>query len=195
MIKFPQDTSSSINRSTLAETMNLDSNQESEMLKIFESCGIGEITTASVFQTGDEHTSYHLEDEETAFYRGVNNTIVVWVNNSNKTVESIHFKEQDIYLEGEVLTPITDYYVDSTARNKYRTASELAVKKLLNYPNTAKFPSISGWTFNIEDGIVVVQSTFTAKNAFNMESKSEFQVKFDPDAIISLIIDGQEYMH
>lgn len=181
-------------QSTLAKTMNLDSNQEAEMLKIFESCGIGEITSASVFQEGDEHTSYHLEDEETQAYKGTDYTIVVRIDNSNKTVESIYFHDQDIYLDGEVIAPITNYYVGSADRDKYRVSSQLAVKEILNYPDTAEFPAISGWIFGKKDETVIVQSTVIAKNALNVESISTFQVKFDSDNITSLILDGQEYI-
>lgn len=123
-------------KSTPANTMNPDPSQEASILKVFESCGIGEITSASVFQEGEGHTAYHLEDKE------------------NKACKSI-----DYYLNGDVIAPVTNYYVNSAERDKYRVTVQLAIKELLNYPDTAKFPSISGWTFEIEDGTVIVQST------------------------------------
>ena len=181
-------------KSTLAKTMNLNSTQEANMLKIFESCSIGEITSASVFQESEDHTSYYLEDKETEFYKGAEYAIVVWVDNASKTIESIHFHDQDIFLNGNVLSPITDYYVNSTDRDKYRVSAQLAIKELLNYPDTAKFPAISGWAFGIEDGTIIVQSTVTAKNAFDVESTSAFQVKFESGNITSLIMDGTEYV-
>lgn len=181
-------------KSTLAKTMELDSAQEAAMLDIFMACGIGEITSASVFQSGENHTSYYLEDKETAAYKGAEYAIVVWVNNESKAIESIHFHSQDIYMNGEVLSPITAYYVNSEDRDNYRVTSQLAVKQLLNYPDTAKFPAISGWAFGIEDEIVIVQSTVTAKNAFDVESTSAFQIKFSSGNIISLILDGTEYI-
>lgn len=131
-------------RSILAKTIELNSTQEASMLEIFNACGIGEIISASIFQSGDVRTSYYLEDKETDAYKDAEYTIVVWVNNASKTVESIHFHSQDIYLNGEVLAPITEYYVNSADRDNYRVASQLAVKQLLNYPDTAKFPAISG---------------------------------------------------
>lgn len=182
-------------KSILAQTLDLDSDQENDMLKIFESCGIGEIISASVFQSGEEQTSYYLEDKETNVYKGAEYAIIIWVDNSSKTIESIHFHSQDIYLNGEVVAPITDYYVNSADRDKYRVSCQLAIKELLNYPDTAKFPAISGWAFGIEDDTIIVQSTVTAKNAFNMESKSTFQVKFVSGNITSLILDGQEYIN
>lgn len=182
-------------QSPLAKTMNLNSSQEENILKIFESCGIGEITSVSEFQEGEGHTSYHLEDKETEAYKGAEYTIVVWIDNSNKTIESIYFHDQDIYLNGEVIAPVTNYYVNSTDRDKYRVTVQLAIKELLNYPDTAEFPAFSGWAFGIEDGTVIVQSTVTAKNAFDIESTSAFQVKFESGNITSLILDGKEYIN
>ena len=181
-------------QSLLAKTMELDSSQEASMLKIFNDCGIGEITSASVFQAGEDQTSYYLEDAEVAVYRGAEYDIVVWVDNATKSIESIYFHSQDIYIDGEVLSPITAYYVNSADREKYRVSSQLAVQQLLNYPDSAEFPAIKGWAFGVEDGIVIVQSNVTAKNAFNMSSTYAFQVKFDSGNIVSLILDGTEYI-
>lgn len=181
-------------KSTLAKELELTNEQESAMVDIFTQCGIGEIISASKFQEGESQTSYHLDDEETAAYKGVNNTIVVWVDNESKAIESIHFHEHDIYMNGEVLEQVTDHYVNSEDCEKYRVASQMAVTRLLNYPDTAKYPARSGWYFGIEEGVVIVQSSVTAKNAFGMESTSEFQVKFTNGAITSLILDGTEYI-
>ena len=195
MLENPEQYSSQPKKSILAETMELDASQEADILKIFEACGIGEIVSASVFQPGENHTSYHLEDKETAAYKNLEYTIVVWIDNSSKVIESIYFHSQDIYLNGEILSPITAYYVNSADRDEYRVASQLAVKQLLNYPDTAKFPAISGWAFGIENDTIIVQSSVTAKNAFNMESTSTFQVKFVSGDITSLILDGTEYIN
>jgi len=194
MIKFPQDASSTNQQSILAKTMDLDSDQEANMLKILEACGIGEVTSVSVFQSGEDQTSYYLEDKEIEVYKGAEYDVVIWVDNTNKTINSIYFHDQDIYLDGKMITPITDYYVNSSDRDKYRVATQLAITELLNYPDTAEFPAISGWVFEIEDDTIIVQSTVTAKNAFNMESTSTFQAKFVSDSITSLIMDDTEYV-
>lgn len=194
MIILMVNPSSSTEQSILAKTMNLDTAQEAAMLKIFESCGIGEITSVTELQSGENETSYYLEDNEIKAYRGLEYDVVIWMDNTSKTVNSIYFHNQDIYLDGKVIAPITDYYVNSSDRDKYRVTAQLAIEELLNYPDTAKFPANSGWAFGIEDGIIIVQSTVTAKNAFNMESTSAFQIKFDSGNITSLIMDGTEYI-
>lgn len=181
-------------KSVLAKELGLSSDQEATMIEIFSKCGIGEITSVTEFQSGEDHTSYHLDDEETAFYSGADNTIVVWVDNDRKVVEAIYFHDQDIYLNGEVLDQVTNYYVNSENRSEYRVAAQMAVKELLNYPDTANFPAISGWAFGVEENTVVVQSSVTSKNAFSIEDTLDFQVKFDSGNIISLILDGVEYI-
>ena len=92
-------------KSMLAKELELTSDQESAMLEIFQSCGIGEITSANLFQSGEDRTSYHLFDEETAHYKGAENAIVVWVDNTSKEIQEIYFRDHDIYLNGEVVSP------------------------------------------------------------------------------------------
>lgn len=179
-------------KSILAKELDLTAEQETTMVDIFSRCGIGEITSASIFQSGDGHTSYHLEDKETSVYKA--GTIIVWVTDETKTVESIYFQDQDIYLNGAVVAPITDFYVNSTDRDNYRVAAQLAMNQILNYPDTAKYPAISGWRFGIEEGIVIVQSSVTSQNALGVEATIDFQVKFDNGEIISLVFEGKEYI-
>ena len=182
-------------KSVLARELDLSPDQEAAMTELFQNCGIGEIVSASQFQAGDDHTSYHLEDEETDAYDGVDNTIVVWVTNETKSVEAIYFHDQNIYVDGEIIAPITNYYVNAADRDKYRTLTQELIKQVLNYPDTAKFRGISAWHFEIqEDGSVVARSTVEAKNALGMESTMEFQIVFADSTPISLIIDNQEYI-
>ena len=174
-------------KSILMKEMNLTAEQEQDILKIFGKCGIGEISKVERFQSGDTHTSYYLTDNEVS-------QIVVWVSSEGK-IESIYFHDNDIYVNGKVVNPITDFYVNSNDKDEYRTISESAIKKLLNHPNTAKFPGISKWKFGIDDGIIIVQSYVTAKNSFGVEDTIDFQVKFNKHKkIVSLIMDGTEYI-
>lgn len=195
IIRMAQNSEQYHPKSVLAKELDLSTEQETKMLEIFEQCGIGDITEVSLFQEGEGHTSYHLDDEETAFYSSLDNKIIVWINDESKQIESIYFHDQDIYIDGEVIAKITDYYVNSEDRDKYRLASQLALKQLLNYPDTAKYPAISGWKFGIEEDGIIVQSNVTAKNALGVEQENIFQVTFDKDDnIISLIVDGTEYI-
>lgn len=174
------------NKSVLAEALELDEEQETAMLAIFDQCGIGEITNVELIQSGEE-SSYYMADEEISH-------IVVWILN-DKTVDSIYYHDHDIYVEGQVIAPITNYYVNSDLKNRYRTLSQEAIKSLLNYPDTAKFKGISKWKFGVEDdGTIVVQSSVTAQNAFGVEDTVDFQIIYDNYTPVSLILDNREYI-
>jgi hypothetical protein len=174
--------------SVLATTLNLTDDQEADILDVFDKCGIGEISSIQKFQSGDGHTSYYVTDDEVS-------QIVVWISD-DKTVESIYFHDYDIYVDGEVIAPITNYYVPSENKDEYRTLSQEIIKKLLNYPDTAKFKGITSWKFGVdENGLIIVQSSVTAKNAFNVESTTEFQILYDDKTPTSVILDGKEYLN
>lgn len=176
--------------------MELNDEQATDVLSIFEQCGIGEIASAELFQAGEERSSYYVNDTETAAYSGADYTIVVWVDNATKTVLEIYFHDVTIYADGKVKAQVSDYYVSKYLRDTYRVNAQLYVDQCLNYPNTAKYPTISGWRFFVLDGYDVVQSSVTAQNAFGVSGTMKFQIKFDRStgAVVSLILDGKEYI-
>ena len=190
------NSSPSVTRSELATVMEMTDEQERVMLSLFKSCGIGELSSVKQFQVGEERTSYHIDDEETSAYSGLNNTIVVWVDNETKTVQEIYFSDETIYADGEVQGQVTDYYVSKEACSNYRVVAQMYIDQLLNYPDTAKYPNRSGWAFGVVDGFDVAQSTVTAQNAFGVSDTMQFTIKFDrkTEKVVSLILDGKEYV-
>lgn len=180
-----------LSKTTLGKEVELTAEQEADMIDVFSQCGIGEIVSASTVQKGEEKTSYHLKDSETQSYR---DPIVVWVINETKVVDAIYYGDYDIYVNGSVIAQITDYYIDSTERDEYRLMAQMAVNQVLSFPDTAKYPSIGKWKFGVEDETTIVQSTVTAKNALNAEIEMKFQVKFNGETVVSLILDGKEYV-
>ena len=184
-------------KSLLAETMGLTEQQEQALLGVFDACGVLEVKEVTLFKEGESQTSYHVRDVETDRYRGMDGTIVVWLDNGTKAVEAIYFDDHDIYVDGAVAAKVSSFYVSSAQCDEYRLAAQLLVRECLNYPDSAKFGSISKWAFGVnEDGYDVVQSSVTAKNAFGMESTENFQVMFDraTKAPVSLNIGGTEYI-
>lgn len=181
-------------QSKLAKEMNLDKQQEAAMIETFTQCGIGKIVSVKKCQRQETTTSYHVQDKEVSAYKGENGIIVVYINNDTKAVEQIYFKDNDIFLNGQAIAPITNFYVNSKDREQYRLAIQTAINKMLKVPDSAKYPPMGEWAFGMEDDVVIVQSRVTAKNAFNVEIKHPFQVKFQNKRPISFIIDGKEYM-
>lgn len=183
-------------KSELATVMDLTDEQEATMLSLFKSCGIGELSSVKKFQEGEDRTSYHIDDKETASYQSVSGTIVVWVDNATKTVQEIYFNDNTIYADGKVQGQLPDYYVSKEAREKYLISAELLVNQCLNYPDTAEYPASSTWRYGVQDGYDVVQSTVTAQNAFGVQDTMQFSIKFDRKTgnAVSLILDGKEYI-
>lgn len=184
-------------KSLLAETMDLTEQQEQDLLAVFSACGILEVKEATQFKEGDGQTSYHIRDVETDSYRGMEGTIVVWLDNSTKTVNAIYFDDHDIYVDGATVAQVSSFYVSSAQRDEYRVSVQLMVKEHLNYPDTAQFGSASKWAFGVnEGGYDVIQSSVTAKNAAGVESTENFQVLIDraTGSPVSLNIGGTEYI-
>ena len=145
-------------KSVLVETMDLTDEQEAAVLALFEQCGILEIKEVTQVQAGESRTSFWVDDVETASYKGGDNTIVVWLNNESKAVEEIYFHDNDIYVDGQVMAQVSDFYVSSTLRDEYRVTCQMIIKQCLSYPDTAEFQSASGWSYGVRDGLDVIQS-------------------------------------
>lgn len=69
-----------------------------------------------------------------------------------------------------------------------------AVKQVLTFPDTAKFPLIDGWKYGIIEGESVVQGFVESENAFGQTLKVEFQAKYKANALTSLIVGDTEYI-
>ena len=173
--------------SMLGKAMDLTREQEERVLDIFAQCGIGELASAETFQVGENQTSYYVEDEETKAYGGAEYVIVVWLTNETKEI--------DIYIDGEVLAKVSDFYVNTEDRDKYRVTAQMLVNDLLLVPDSAKYPAQSGWAFKVlEDGTVRVQSSVKSQNAFGVMLENKFQIIFQNGNPVSLILDGKEYL-
>lgn len=181
---------------SLAAEMELTEQQETDMLSIFDQCGILEIKTVTRFQEGEDRTSYHIDDIETQSYRGANNTIVVWIDNETKSVQEIFFNDNDIYRDGQVIAKVSDYYISDKLRQEYRVTAQMLINQYINYPDTAKYKSAGEWKFGVQDGFDVVQSTVEAENALKQKITENFQIKYDRKTgnPVSIIIGDQEYL-
>ena len=167
-------------RSDIAKVMSLTEEQENKLSKVFDDCGILEIKDVKLFQAGETETSYHINDIETASYAGVDSTIVVWLDNESKDVRSIYFHDEDIYINGEVVAKVSDFYVPKKLREQYQVAAQKLVKETLSYPDTAEFEYGSfKWSFDVKDVYDACQSTVKAQNAFGGPNTMTFQIRFD----------------
>ena len=95
--------------SVLSRELDLTEEQEAKMVALFEQCGIGEIKSCKLFQDGVDETSYFMDDENTAGHQSPGDAIIVWIINETKEVESIYYRDNTIYADGQVQAQVTDF--------------------------------------------------------------------------------------
>ena len=71
---------------------------------------------------------------------------------------------------------VSDYYISDKLRREYRVTVQMLINRYINFPDTAKYPSASGWKYGVQDGFDVVQSTVEAENAFKQKITEIFQL-------------------
>ena len=115
------------------------------------------------------------------------------MKNATKTVDSVQFQDHSIYAHGQVVSPITDYYLDMAERDIYLSLTLTAVKSRLEIPETAVFPSKSSWEYTMGEGTqVTVRSTVTCRDASGKEEERTFVAYFEDGAFVSLEFEGEE---
>lgn len=179
----------SISDTVLGAGMELTEEQEEAVLAVLETCGFTQITEVRELSDNGITATYAIEDTQTSrFLEG--GDIVAQVADETKTVESIVFGEKDIYLSGHLIAPITDFYLSSAQRDVYLSACLTAVRARLDLPETAVFPSKSGWEYTMDGSKVSVRSTVTAKDTTGQEVKRAFQAEFEDGSFVSISFEG-----
>ena len=187
---------SSIYESLLTETMGLTDEQDSAIVELFTACGIGEIIEIDITRTVEleGETIYFCKDKGTSYY---SQPIYVSLFNDTKQVKGIGYNGHDIYTAGGAIDNIQNYYANEEKRAAYRTASEALVKQYLARPSSAKFEK--DWTYsNMSNGQITVKSVVRYKldigTSVDVMNNSNFQIIFNGDTPISLIIGETEYL-
>ncbi len=178
-----------ISETVLGSGMKLTEEQEESMLTVLETCGFTQVTEVRQLSDNGIVSTYAIEDTQTSrFLEG--GDIVVKVADEDKTVDSIVFGDEDIYLSGHLIAPITDFYLSSAQRDVYLSACLTAVRARLDLPETAVFPSKSGWEYTLNGNKVSVQSHVTFKSTSGQEVTRSFQAEFEDGSFVSINIEG-----
>ncbi len=182
-----------ISETVLGEGMELTKKQEEEVLAVLNQCGFGEITQVDTIKETSKSTTYAVNDTSTERFLDSEEPIVVQMKNATKTVDSVQFQDHSIYAHGQVVSPITDYYLDMAERDIYLSLTLTAVKSRLEIPETAVFPSKSSWEYTMGEGTqVTVRSTVTCRDASGKEEERAFVAHFEDGAFASLEFEGEE---
>ena len=173
-------TNQKIVNNLLGQNMNLTQEQNQKMSEILESCGMGEITYCNEEKRNETETKYALSDKEIDYYTPLGYVAIVTIDNNTKSIKEISFNDLKVYANNKVISKVTDHYINEQLRMDYRVNIEDYIKKLLNYPKSAKFGTTSHWAFVVtSDGYDSISSEVEAKNAFGMESTLPFKILID----------------
>lgn len=173
-------------KTLMGEAMELTVEQEEAMLAVLQECGFSEISEVTKIKSGAGSTSYAVHDASTQRYIDEGEDIVMQVKNETKEVETITFQDHDIYIRGNTLSKITDYYLNTDQRDVYLAATLTAVKARLELPETAVFPSKSHWEYSMEGENVTVQSYVTTHDGSGEEKTQTFVAHFESGEFVSL---------
>lgn len=181
-----------------------DTNAELEKLKKFETASEEENTNAIEIlkECGIENVKVVVRDELLDYdglvgYRintELDNIGKVIVYFDNEKLRQVKFSANYLYRNQQVEAVAQDFYVSTDEATRYQLNCQEAIKELLKAPSTAKFPNITEWGFNKEDGVITVQSYVDAQNGFGAMIRSYFQFKIKDNTVTSLIFDGVEYI-
>ena len=182
-----------ISETVLGEGMELTKKQEEEVLAVLNECGFGEISAVETIKETSKSTTYAVSDTSTERFLDTDDPIVVQMKNATKTIDSVQFQDHSIYAHGQVVSPITDYYLDMAERDIYLSLTLTAVKSRLEVPEAAVFPSKSSWEYTMGEGTqVTVRSTVTCRDASGKEEERAFVAHFEDGAFASLEFEGEE---
>lgn len=182
--------------SLLKKAMNITDEQEAEIIQIFNNCDIKEIVSVEQFRKIDTSTSYHIRDVETNRFKGMAGTIVVYIDNQTGKLRDIYFNDNDIYVDGSMVSKVSDWYISDDDFQKYRVLTQQYLAMMLQNPDSAEYPARSGWSSGVIDGLDCLSSTVTVENIYGGHQQLSFVAKFlrQNKSIKSLTIDGVEML-
>ncbi|MBD5162711.1 MAG: hypothetical protein HDT14_12030 [Oscillibacter sp.] len=182
-------TSKPITETVLGQGMELTKKQEAAVTAVLEECGFKRISEVRHASSTEYSTFYNVNDVDTIRFLDHADTLLVKITNETKEVETITYQDMDIYLNGHLIVPITEFYLDAATRDVYLAATLTAVKARLDLPETAEFPSKSSWRYTMDGENVTVESTVTSKtNSGEMETCS-FLAKFEEGSFVSITLE------
>ncbi|MGG2105552.1 hypothetical protein [Lysinibacillus pakistanensis] len=177
-------------KSKLVRELDITGEQGENVIKTLASVGINEDISIKHDEGLD---NAHFEGEKG--YRlsnGETSNIILYMNGGE--VHNIRYADNDMYKEGKVISKINDYIVTISEKSALQVKCKESLKTILKSPSTAKFAGVGDWKVWKENGQTIVQSYVDSQNGFGAMVRSEFQFIIENDNIVSLIIDGKEYM-
>lgn len=154
---------------------------------IVRSCGFDDY---NLEYSGEENGIYYF------IIRPENSNTPGGLNIQNQQVISVDYANHILYENGQVVHTLSDYIITSDEKNDLVFDTQTYINNVLKSPSTAKYPWYDEWYVGKDgdSGIITVQGYVDAQNSFGATTRSQFQVKYQNNQVISLIFDGEEYI-
>lgn len=177
--------------SKIAKSLDISGDNAEIVLGIFKDIGIDEKVNIEHDELLD---NAHFEGEKG--YRLNTNDVssLILYMNVDETVYLIKYVDNVLYENGNVVSKLNEFTLTLNEKSILQNRSQKAIKTILKSPSTAKFPNINEWRFGKQDGVITIQSYVESQNSFGAMIRSDFQMKIQNEEVISLILDGQEYI-
>ncbi|MEK5331561.1 hypothetical protein [Lysinibacillus sp. FSL W8-0992] len=175
----------------ITRELNITSEQGGVVIKTLASVGINEDVTIKHDEVLD---NAHFEGEKGYRLSNRDASNIILYMNTDGSIYNIRYGDNDLYTKDKVISKLNEYIVTSMEKAQLQTRCEKALKSILKAPSTAKFAGGSDWKIWKENGQTVVQSYVDSQNGFGAMIRSEFQFIIENDNVVSLIMDGKEYM-
>jgi hypothetical protein len=150
--------------------------EEGSILSTLNSVGINSVKSLNVdanLVIPDDQTikGYYLIDDS-------NRKIVIYFT-PEKTVYRIVFNGSVLYENGNIVQKIQDCTFKGNEESTLRQIAEKITKKHLKSPSTAKFPSMSEYSFSKDKGIATVKGFVDSQNSFGAMIRTNFIMTYD----------------
>lgn len=175
----------------IANSLDISTEKGEIVLSIFNDLGIDEKANIKHDELLDNahfdgETGYRVDTKDVS-------NIILYMN-ADETVYLVKYADNVLYENESIVSKLNEFVITLKEKSALQINSQKAIKTILKAPSTAKFPNISEWRFGKQEGVTIIQSYVDSQNSFGAMIRSEFQLKIQNEEIISLIIDGQEYI-
>lgn len=179
-------------KSFLIKQYNLSEEEAEEVIDIINDCGYSEYYSGYRLQKGVNNEEI---DESVGLEIIKGNDIIGFVDLKDNIVYLVQYSDKILYQNGDIQHTLSEYIVSEDEKSNLIYKTKETIKVILKSPSTAKFPwDYNEWKFGKKDGSTIVQGYVDSQNGFGAMIRSTFQVTYTNGVVVSLILDGIEYI-
>lgn len=152
-----------------------DDNKANDIKSLLDDAGLTGYTSIELNTSDDEFDYYKIVTSQNNF---------ILTTTKDGTVDGLNiemnFTVPPLIENGKIIHTYSEYIITDSIKSTLRVECQLQVEKLLKSPSSAKFPTISNWSFtkDFDTGYLYVSSYVDADNSFGASIRSNFTFGF-----------------